>query len=166
MVRASPLMILWFIIVMKKSRNICDSSFSRRSNSLYPISPGHLAMGSVEKVNSCTELLNLTSTSIDISKVSRSSSLTTTTLKDSAIPMDTLKLPDARFFLFFSHCSYLPTSTTTTSFSLFKLRMSAIFHQFQIKYFSRFSNQKYFPPQTIELCLRWFCCVLGFLSLR
>ena len=29
-------------------------------------------------------------------KVSRSSSLTTTTLKDSAIPMDTLKLPDAR----------------------------------------------------------------------
>ena len=36
---------------------------------------------------------------LENSKVSRSSSLTTTTLKDSAMPMDTLKLPDARLAL-------------------------------------------------------------------
>jgi len=68
-----------------------------RSNSLYPISPQHLMMGTVEKV-------------------SRSSSLTTTTLKDSVIAMDTLKLPDARRLSFASDGSAVSSASSLSDF--------------------------------------------------
>ena len=121
----------------------------RRSNSLYPISPSQMLLG-VEKVGNQTAgqkgqtyfngiKPRLPSYWPPIGQVSRSSSLTTPTLKDS-LPMDTLKLPDPRFFphSFKLLCPHLPyTSPPLTSHppSLF--------------------------PQETELCLWWLRSVLG-----
>ena len=119
----------------------------RRSNSLYPISPSQMLLG-VEKVGNYFNYFNgikarLPSYWHPICQVSRSSSLTTPTLKDS-LPMDTLKLPDPRFFPHF--------------FNLLRAHLAYTSPLWLLGH----------HPQETELCFWWLCSVLGLglISLR